>query len=164
VEDRLGIKVLLVEVFVYLVIMNHSIRITQDYICLFLHNIQRGNLKISWATYKVALIAFVVAFGIFWFLLRVGALDSEPSSSQLPISQVVCGIALLMCFFGFFLYAKVKGVEDCYEAFQPARLLPYVTLLVVVPSLIYPYALLQIVDVLESSKAEYLPVLESKLE
>lgn len=64
---------------------------------------------------------------------------------------------------GFF-YAKIKGVEDCYEALQPSRLLPYVTFLVVVPSIIYPYVLLQIVDVLESSKAEYLPVLESKLE
>ncbi len=123
-----------------------------------------GNLKISWAIYKVALLAFVVAFGIFWFLLRVGALDSEPATGKLPISQVVCGLALLMCFFGFFLYAKVKGVEDCHEAFQPARLLPYVTFLVVVPSLLYPYYLLQIVDTIESSRAEYRPVLESKLE
>jgi hypothetical protein len=92
-----------VEVLVYLVIVNQSIRITKNYICLILHNIQRGNLKISWATYKVVLVAFVVAFGTFWFLSRVGLLDQEPSSSEPPIVKIVSGIALLMCLFGVFL-------------------------------------------------------------
>ena len=121
-------------------------------------------MKISWTAYKVVLITFVVVYGIFGSLLSAGLLDQDPSSSEPPIVKFVIGIALQICLFGFFLYAKTKGVENCHKALTPARLLPHVTLWVVTASVIYTVTLIGITYVLESTKAEYVPVLESRLE
>ena len=121
-------------------------------------------MKISWATYKVVFIGFFVVYGTFQILESTGTLDPEPPFAVRATLVFLCDQILLFGLFCFLLYAKIKGVADCHKLFTPSRWLPLVTFLVAFSFVIHFVPFLQIAYVLQSTTAEYRPVLESKLE
>lgn len=109
----------------------------------------------TYKTYKYILLLFLFIHLVAGLLFGFADVNFDGLSNIDHIFKIAFGLIFYISLFLFILYAKKKGVKECNEKFSPTKLYSFITLWIVIISIMYPLSMLISYHMIEFTSAKY---------